>query len=256
MKKYKKNNEFRLWHLFSILIISGIMFAGITIFGSWAYAYVESLRVSPVTNGYSTTTDVDEQAILLATRQKLSEANVFIQVNYASGYEIGSGTIIHQDTSFYYAVTNEHILDGNNEVIDSQEVTTYDNISSDFEMLAIDQEKDLALIKFSKENRSYIQPINTIDEAINIDDIVIAIGNPYGNVGSITYGSIIQLTTLRELEISRLVIEHNAALNDGSSGGALVDIYGNLVGINGWELNGLFYAIPITVINTFLKNNI
>jgi len=254
MKKYKKNNDFRFWHLFSILLIAGVMFTGITIFGTWAYDYVDSMNTS--TTAQRTTTEINEQAILLGTRQKLIEANVFIQVNIPTGYEIGSGTIIYQDDDYYYAITNEHVLDGNNEVINSYQATTFDNVTTTFEIIALDQIKDLALIKFTKNSRELINPLSTIFEGIYIDDIVVAVGNPYGITASISYGSIHQLTTIRELEIERLVIEHDAPSYTGSSGGALVDMYGNLKGINSWELNGLYYAIPISVINTFLENNL
>ncbi|PKK94543.1 MAG: hypothetical protein CVV60_05890 [Tenericutes bacterium HGW-Tenericutes-5] len=255
MKKYKRKSEFRLWHLFSVLLIAAVMFAGITVVSSWAYAYMEAIDNQQITT-QRTTTNIDEQAILLATRQKLIEANVFIQVNIPSGYEIGSATIINQDDDFYYAITNEHVLDGNNEVVNSYQATTFDNITTSFEVVAMDNVKDLALIKFTKENREVISPLRTLNEGIYIDDIVVAIGNPYGNTAAISYGSIHQVTTIRELEIERLVIEHDAPSYTGSSGGALVDMYGNLKGINSWELNGLYYAIPISVINTFLENNL
>ena len=255
MKKTKRMSEFRLWHLFSVLLIAAVMFAGITVVSSWAYSYMEAIDNQPITT-QRTTTGLNEQAILLATKEKLKEANVFIQVNIPSGYEIGSGTIIYQDDDFYYAITNEHVLDGNNEVINSYQATTFDNITTSFEVVAMDYVKDLALIKFTKENREVINPLRTLNEGIYIDDIVVAIGNPYGNTAAISYGSIHQVTTIRELEIERLVIEHDAPSYTGSSGGALVDIYGNLKGINSWELNGLYYAIPISVINTFLENNL
>jgi S1-C subfamily serine protease len=257
MKKYKIKSEFRLWHFFSVLLIVAVMIAGISIVSSWTYAYMAMMNTPSITTiPQLTTTELNEQAILLGTRQKLIEANVFIQVNIPSGYEIGSGTIIHQDSDFYYAITNEHVLDGNNEVINSCQATTYDNITTSFEVVAIDNVKDLALIKFTKENREVINPLRTLNEGIYIDDIVVAIGNPYGNTASVSYGSIHQVTTIRELEIERLVIEHDAPSFTGSSGGALVDLYGNLKGINSWELNGLYYAIPISVINTFLENNL
>jgi len=255
MKKTKRKSEFRLWQLFSVLLIAAVMFAGITVVSSWVYAQMESMTVPPITTE-RTTTGLNEQAILLATKEKLKEANVFIQVNIASGYEIGSATIIHQDDDFYYAITNEHVIDGNNEVINSYQATTFDNITTSFEVVAMDNVKDLALIKFTKENRASISPLRTLNEGIYIDDIVVAIGNPYGNTASISYGSIYQVTTIRELEIERLVIEHDAPSYIGSSGGALVDMYGNLKGINSWELNGLYYAIPLSVINTFLENNL
>ena len=149
------------------------------------------------------------------------------------------------------------MIDGNNEIIDSQFIMTFDSVASDYQIVAIDQEKDLALIQFDKSGREEIIPLNINQNNIYQNDhLIVSIGNPFGEIATVNYGSIVRMTYLQELEITHQVIEHNAALANGSSGGALVDTYGILIGINTWELNGYYYAIPASVINTFLENNI
>lgn len=234
-----------------MLLVAGIVFFLLTLAGNMASYYIQQ---SQTTQATTQSNNLNEQVQLLATRQKLTEANVFIKVDFDGGHELGSGTIILIDENNYYAITNYHNIDGNNNNILSKEITTHDGVISDFEVIAFDVIKDLALVRFTRENRSMIYPLNLSESSINPTDIVIAIGNPYGYIGMITYGVMLQHTTLNELEITRNVIEHDAILFNGSSGGALVDSSGNLIGINSWELNGLFYAIPTAVINTFLEN--
>jgi len=250
MKK-KKKQDLSFLTFILMLLSAGLVFFLLTLAGNMVSYYIQQ---SQVTTTQIQSTTINDQVQLLATRQKITEANVFIQVDFEGGHEIGSGTIILVDQEYYYAITNYHNIDGNNNNITSFEITTFDGVSSDFEVLAFSQIQDLALLKFTRENRAIISPLNKSTTTINPSDIVIAIGNPYGYVGMITYGVMQRYTVLNELEITRSVIEHDAILFNGSSGGALVDKNGNLIGINSWELNGLFYAIPITVINTFLEN--
>jgi S1-C subfamily serine protease len=196
----------------------------------------------------------DTEAILLATKQKAIESNIYIQTNFGTQAEIGSGAIIDEDESYYYALTNAHVLDGNGYVIDSQTVSTSDGVATAFEVIKIDEEKDLAYIKFTKLDREELIPLNLGSNIIRINNLIVAVGNPYGNVSAVSFGSIQRVTYLQELELTRTVIEHDAVLSNGSSGGALLDLYGNMVGINTWELDNKYYAIPMSVINIFLEN--
>jgi S1-C subfamily serine protease len=164
--------------------------------------------------------------------------------------------IVHEDDTHYYAITNEHIIDGNDYVINSHEVITNDEVSSTFEIIAQSEDIDLAIIKFTKIDREVIQPLSIQENSISINDLIVSVGNPTGNIATITYGYIESITELQELELTHLVYEHNATLFNGSSGGALVDLNGNIIGINTWTLNGSFFAIRGSVINNFLLNNL
>ena len=256
--RLKKRKEYTALSYILTLFVYGLIFVALIIVGNIGSYYITNHQnqVATTDNPSTSITTNDYQARLLATRELIKQANVYIQLDYDDTSEIGSGTIVSLDDEYYYAITNYHVLERENGVATNKFVKTFDNISSNFEIIAFSEDLDLALIKFTKLNRSSIEPINTDNLNINIEDIILAIGNPYGNIGSITYGSIIRMTTIKELEIDRYVIEHDAPLFTGSSGGALVDEAGNLIGINSWEKNGLFYAIPITVINTFLENNL
>lgn len=239
-------------------LFTGTALIVITIIGN--IIYDNNYRERDPTDSITTelTSEVNEinyESILLATKNKIEAANVFILVNYSTGYEIGSGTIINEDESYYYALTNYHVIDGNNEVIDSYSVTTSDGVATSFEILVADDEKDLSYIRFIKENRGNITPLNLSTEELEPYSMCISVGNPYGEIGTTNYGNIIRLTSLQELELTHEVIEHTSVLAAGSSGGALTDIFGNLIGINTWELQSKYYAIPLSVIYTFLEEN-
>lgn len=248
---YKKKKKVKK---FFRIIFTGLALTVITIIGNTIYDnhFRERDPTETITSDITSDT-IDYESILLATKDKLEAANIFIQVNFVDGYEIGSGTIINEDESYYYAITNYHVIDGNNEVIDSLSVTTSDGVTTSFEILVADDEKDLAYIRFLKANRGNITPLNYSTEEIDIYSMCVSIGNPYGEIGTINYGNVTRLTTLHELELTHFVIEHTSVLAAGSSGGALADMYGNLIGINTWELNNKYYAIPISVIYIFLE---
>ncbi len=251
---YKKRNKNNLLKTLFI----GLAWLSITVFGNYLYNQyilksVDNICFTENTES-NNTENIDK--ILLATKNKLIDANIFIQVNYESGIEIGSGTIINKDNDYYYAITNYHVIDGNNEVVDSKLLITSDSVVTDYEIIFQNQELDLAYIRFTKSGRSEITPIIVDDNNISLGSMVVSIGNPFGNEATVNYGNALRFTYLRELELTHTVLEHDATLANGSSGGALVDIYGHLIGINTWELNNKYYAIPISVINIFLENNL
>lgn len=246
MKRKNKKKKLRL------LVIFILLFALISYF---FHDYDFDVgQVESETTDQSTESRLNQ--LSYEVRDKIKKANIYLQTNYQDGYEFGSGTIINEDETYYYAITNYHVIDGNNHVINSYEVMTYDEITTSFEIITYEENLDLALIKFSKASRDEsIEPLS-INNQSSIDDLVCSIGNPSGTFGQITYGFIHDITQLRELELTHEVIEHSATLLNGSSGGALVNNQGELLGINTWTLNGSFYAIRSSVINDFLINNI
>jgi serine protease Do len=245
----KKKNKKRIRNLLIILII---------VFGLYfLFEYDIDININQRPDDTTTTeitTETSSDQLSVVIIDKLTMANVYIQVNYQDGYEFGSGVIIHEDATHYYALTNYHVIDGNGHVINSYEVKTHDQVTSSFEIVKVDESLDLVLIKLEKENRdTNVIPL-AITNTYNDNDIVASVGNPLGNFGQVTYGFILDITTLQELELTYQVIEHNATLFNGSSGGALVNGQGELIGINTWKLNGMYYAIRASVINDFLIN--
>ena len=103
---------------------------------------------------------------------------------------------------------------------------------------------------------SIINIFNRLYYQFNPGEIVLAIGNPSSLENNVTFGEFKSMQNLED--VSFRVIYHDASISNGSSGGALVDIDGNLLGINTWGIEDsedFSFAIPNYIIYLFLINN-
>jgi len=163
---------------------------------------------------------------------------------------LGSGVIVAQKNDTIYVLTNNHVAGEADEI----EVVLNDNRSFTAELVGADSMMDLALISFiSKENL----PVAVLGDSDTLapGDWVFAVGNPLGFQSTITAG--IVSATYRDAQpgsgMSGITsyIQTDAAINQGNSGGALVNLDGEVIGINTWIASqnggniGLGFAIPI-----------
>lgn len=159
---------------------------------------------------------------------------------------LGSGVIVDARG---FILTNNHVING----ADKIQVLLYDGKTMSAEVVGIDRENDLAVLKIQGENL----PAISIRQSNNIrvGDVVLAIGNPYGVGQSVSQG-IVSATGRWNLgiNISENFIQTDAAINPGNSGGALVDAYGDLIGINTAVLDetgsssvGISFAVPADI---------
>ena len=179
---------------------------------------------------------------LVQERDELTDRRRFrIDTAYASG-------VILDDDG--YLVTNYHVFEDEPTEI---RVQLADGRITQPEIIGYDAETDLALLKV---NLPALEPIELArSEDVRIGDIVLAIGNPYGLSTSVTQG-IVSATgrTLYQLVTFANFIQTDAAINRGSSGGALVNSFGELVGINSSildqdpETEGIGFAIPVDLV--------
>ena len=154
---------------------------------------------------------------------------------------LGSGVIMQEDG---FMLTNNHVIDGADPIL----VLLYDGREARAIVVGKDPETDLAVLKIEADN---LQPISVGEPAqAQIGDVVLAIGNPYGVGQTVTQG-IVSATGRNGLGLNTFenFIQTDADINPGNSGGALVDSYGNLLGINTAILNqagsaGIGFAIP------------
>lgn len=154
---------------------------------------------------------------------------------------VGSGVIVSPDG---HIVTNHHVTAGASRIY----VTLWNNELFEAQMVGSDKETDLAVIKIDATD---LTPANFADsEFSNTGDVVLAIGNPYGLNQSVSLG-IISATGRKGLNISSYenFIQTDAAINEGNSGGALVNSLGNVVGISTASYiqrgaEGINFAIP------------
>lgn len=163
---------------------------------------------------------------------------------------LGSGVIISSDG---YILTNAHVIEGADQIL----LMLSDGRPAVAEVVGIDTLTDLAVLQVEMEN---LKAISIGDpNSAQVGDITLAIGNPFGFGQSVTQGII--SATGRNLNDSSVLVnflQTDAAINEGNSGGALVDAYGNLLGINSRKLEGVSvgvgFAIPADIAVKVVKD--
>ena len=155
---------------------------------------------------------------------------------------LGSGVILSHEG---HIITNYHVIEGADEII----VTLHDGRDADATIVGTDPESDLAVLKID------IAPVVAAtlanSERVSVGDVVLAIGNPFGVGQTVTMG-IISATDRNRVGLNTYedYIQTDAAINPGNSGGALINAYGELVGINtaiftqSGGSEGIGFAIP------------
>lgn len=176
-------------------------------------------------------------------------------------YGIGSGVIVRKDGNTVYVLTNNHVAGNASKIT----VKLYDGRQFQGTLVGADQNKDLALVKFTTNENI---PVAQLGNSSNLrpGDWVLAVGNPLGFRSTVTAGivSAIGREPTGGSNIAALTdyIQTDAAINRGNSGGALVNTDGQVVGINTWIASpsggsiGIGFAIPINnakqAINQFI----
>jgi S1-C subfamily serine protease len=211
-----------------------------------------------VSNGHPATT-VGEQTPIL-TNKDLSLTEIFerseagvVRVNVIKSEQIaglngvGSGFVFDQSG---HVITNHHVIDNSEKIV----VTFLDGSSYNANIVGSDPFTDIAVIKVDAEPY-LLHPLPVGDSSnLKVGMRVVAIGNPFGLSGSMTAGIVSQLGRLLPSQDTGFsipdVIQTDAAINPGNSGGPLLNIKGEVVGINTaiqsaiGEFTGIGFAIP------------
>jgi putative serine protease PepD len=169
--------------------------------------------------------------------------------------ELGSGFVISEDGRI---LTNNHVVSGSNQV----EVTLPDQTTYKAQILVRDPQNDLALIKINPKKKLTVLRLGNSDN-LQVGQKVLAIGNPYGFELTLTTGVIssigrnIQADANTELQS---MIQTDASINSGNSGGPLLDSQGNVIGINTAIFSqnggsvGIGFAMPINQAKSMLED--
>lgn len=180
----------------------------------------------------------------------------------------GSGIIVSQDKEYLYVATNNHVVEGAN----SLTVTFANDDTVSAEIKGTDPSTDLAVVKVAlssiKDDTMSAIKVATLgsSDTLKVGESCIAIGNALGYGQSVTTGVISALN--REVSVSDSssstnytaeLVQTDAAINPGNSGGVLINMDGQVVGINNAKLEdtsveGMGYAIPITTAKTILTD--
>ncbi len=164
----------------------------------------------------------------------------------------GSGVIISKDG---YIVTNNHVINGASKV----EVTLKDGNSYEATVIGSDSRTDVAILKINADN---LKAANLGDSSkLRVGELAVVIGNPLGKLGgTVTDGIISALEREITLDGTTMnLIQTNAAVNPGNSGGGLFNDKGELVGIvvaksSGLDVEGLGFAIPINDVKDVIND--
>jgi serine protease Do len=162
---------------------------------------------------------------------------------------LGSGVIVQHIGDRYYVLTNNHVVKDASNI----SVQLSDQRVFKAEVVGTDPHKDIALVSFHNSDNLRIAELGDSD-TLQVGDIVLAVGNPFGFQSTVTMGIVSALGRRNpdgNVAAYTDYIQTDAAINQGNSGGALVNIEGQVVGINTWIAApsggnvGLGFAIPI-----------
>ena len=176
---------------------------------------------------------------------------------------LGSGVIVRRTGDKVYILTNHHVVNGAEEI----KITLYDGREFDAELVGSDPRRDLALVVIKTREDVPVAELGDSDDLF-VGDWVFAVGNPMGFEATFTAGIVSAVGRESQNYTSNVsftdYIQTDAAINPGNSGGPLVNIRGEVIGINSWIAtqsggsNGLGFSIPINnakkAINDFIES--
>lgn len=222
-----------------------------------------SLNITKTSNSGTTTTASSTSAANSTSEIVKKTADSVVEIStesvvtgsFAQQYVqqgAGSGVIISQDG---YILTNNHVINGANSV----KVRLRDGTEYDATIIGSDSDNDIALLKVSATGLS---PATFGDSnSLAVGDYVVAIGNPLGELGgTVTDGIISALARKVTIEDTQMtLLQTNAQVNPGNSGGGLFNANGELVGIvnakqSATEVEGIAFAIPINNVLDILSD--
>ncbi len=215
------------------------------------FSYAEAVqKISPSVVSIYATTTLTRRRILAPELQRFTGLVKLGPSETFTREYLGSGVIVSADG---YLVTNYHVIKDANEIA----VALWDNRVFEAQVVGSDPDTDLAVLKIEAQG---LHPAEFADsDLVRPGDVVLAIGNPFGLSQTVTHG-IVSATGRSGLDVSAIenFIQTDAPVNEGSSGGALINTSGQVVGISTAMLNkhgaqGINFAIPANAARLILK---
>lgn len=257
-KKKNKENFFTskiFLTICSFVVGASLMFAFVVLGTN------SNILVRKVTNENVKTTTVEEISDLKTAINNIYDASVYIEVTGDRLSSSGSGFVYKTDDNYGYILTNYHVIDGGKKY-----VITYSNGNEvEASLVSGDEYYDIAVLKVNKDS---IIKVATLGDSSNLElgDTVFTVGAPLGKdyMGTITKGIISGINRMVSVELSSgnylmEVIQTDASINSGNSGGPICNIKGEVIGITSSKLigsgvEGMGFAIPINSVNEIIGN--
>ncbi len=174
----------------------------------------------------------------------------------------GSGFVYKKDDKYGYILTNHHVIEDNERLV----ITMANDKQVEGTVLGSDEYLDLAVVRIDKSAVVEVATIGSSEET-NLGDTVVTVGSPVGYEyrGTVTRGTLSGKNRMVEVSVKSVndfvmkVLQIDAAINPGNSGGPLVNIKGEVIGINSLkliqeEVEGMGFAIPIEEAVKYLPN--
>jgi Do/DeqQ family serine protease len=197
-----------------------------------------------------------EAVVHVKTQSTRQSYNPILEFFYGDSYKesqpivgFGSGVIVSDDG---YIVTNNHVVENSDKLY----VTLNDKREFEAKVIGIDPSTDLALLKIDGDNFHYIPWGNS--DSLQVGEWVLAVGNPFNLTSTVTAGIVSakgkNIGIIQDQYPMESFIQTDAAVNRGNSGGALVDIHGNLIGITTAIISpsggyaGISFAVPVAIV--------
>lgn len=270
-----EKNNFNFGTNLAIPFLSGVLGASLVIGGYYGVSKVNNENTPTVLESEvnSTTSNAINTSLIsleeysetgIAVAKKVLPSVVGIKVEYtvnsifnrstSTATAEGSGVIITEDG---YILTNNHVLNSSSDsyfytLSEANKVTVYlydDETEYEATIIGTDEQTDLAVIKIDKNGLTAAVLGNS--DTVQVGEFAMAIGNPLGMQSSVSSG-IVSATNRKVTSDGKTftVIQTDAAINSGNSGGALVNSKGEVIGINtlklsGTGVEGIGFAIPI-----------
>ncbi|MBM7845034.1 S1C family serine protease [Herpetosiphon giganteus] len=193
--------------------------------------------------------------VIRAVYNRGNPSVVRIDVQSSQGESLGTGFVIDKEG---HIVTNNHVVGTSSSVL----VNFIDGEAAIADLVGIDSDSDLAVIKVRNPNPNILVPVEFGDSsAIQVGDVVVAIGNPYGENRTATAGIISAIRGAKNEGGGSTfsipgVLQTDAAINPGNSGGPLFNSQGQVIGVNTFILDpsgrganiGLGFAVPANLV--------
>ena len=235
-----------------ILYMSNVLLALIIgILGTLLYFNYNNKNVEVVSKNLQNVTITETNTIKSAI-DKIYDSVVVVEVSSRTSSGTGSGFVYKKENGKGYIITNHHVIEG----ADTIYVTNSEGVKEEATLLGSDEYSDIAVLSV---NDDFVIGVATIGDSTKseLGDTVFTVGSPLGSKyqGTVTKGIISgkdrQVTvSLTNGSFIMEVLQIDAAINPGNSGGPLVNINGEVIGVNSLklvedEIEGMGFAIPI-----------
>ncbi len=243
-----------------LILVLALIFGG-GLFAGWEFTH-DSSSASTTTKAGATTTAPSSSGTSIETLQEaaiatIEPAVVELKVTTVRGEQIGSGVIIDSKGDI---VTNNHVVSGEQ----SMEVVLSNGSTEQAQLVGTDAADDLAVVRIAPFAHMTVAQLGDSSKLV-VGQEVLAIGNPLGITETATHGIVSALnhsvTESTGATISN-AIQTDAPVNPGNSGGALINLQGQLVGIptltavnteSNTAANGVSFAIPSNLVKTVVQ---